>query len=56
MAQTTVTITQVGDKWRLEGTTYIDNDINKPWPFSFEVNSEEEANKWVEQHKMEVVT
>jgi hypothetical protein len=54
--QSTVTITEVGGKWRLEGTTYINNDASKPWNFSFEVNSEEEANKWVEKHNLQVVT
>lgn len=50
MAKTTVTITQEGDKWRIQGTTYINNDPNKPWPVDFLVNSEAEANQWVEKH------
>jgi hypothetical protein len=53
--QSTVTKTEVDGKWKLEGTTYINNDENKPLPFSFEVNTEEEANHWIDKHNLQEV-
>jgi len=56
MPQTEVTITEEPDgKWRLQGTTYIDNDINKPWPVNFVVDTYEEAMRWVQMHGMKVL-
>lgn len=50
MAKTTVTITEVDGKWKVQGTTYVDNDPNRPWPVDFECKTEQEALDWAAKH------
>jgi len=50
MPETIVTIAKEGGKWRMVGTTYIDNDANKPWPVDMEFGTKAEALFWAEKH------
>lgn len=54
MAKTTVSITEEGGKWRIQGTTYIDNDENKPWPVDFLCDTYAQAMDWVNNHGWEL--
>lgn len=47
---TTVTKSEDGGKWKLVGTTYIDNDISKPWSVDMEFATEAEADVWIQKH------
>jgi hypothetical protein len=50
-----VKLSKKGKKWKIEGTTYINNDPKQPWPISFECSTKEEAQEWIEKHKLEVI-
>ncbi len=47
---TVVTVTLVNGKWEVKGTTFIDGNINKPWPVDLKFNTENEALTWCEHH------
>ena len=50
MPETIVTITEEGGKYRMVGTTYIDNDINKPWPVNVLFDTEAQATNFATKH------
>jgi len=50
MPETVVTITKEGGKWYMVGTTYIGNDVRKPWPVDLKFDTKKEALFWVEKH------
>ena len=50
MPETIVTLTEENGKCRMEGTTYIDNDPEKPWPVNVLWDTEEEARDFAEKH------
>ena len=50
MPETIVTLVKVGTKWKMTGTTYIDNNPNKPWPVSMEFRTKTEGLHWAEKH------
>ena len=50
MAKTTVSITEENGKWRVTGTTYIDNDPNKPWPVDVVFDRQEQAQNFAAKH------
>lgn len=54
MARTAVEVVEENGKWRITGTTYIDNDENRPWPVDFECETENEAMEWVRNHGWEL--
>lgn len=47
---TTVTKTEDNGSWIVAGTTYIDGDIDKPWPVNMTFETEAEADYWIEKH------
>ena len=50
MPKTIVTIVKEGGKCRMKGTTYINNDVNKPWPVNVLWDSREQALKFATAH------
>ena len=54
MVKTKVTVTEENGNWRVQGTTYIDNDENRPWPVCFDCSTREEAIEWVSKHGWEL--
>lgn len=50
MLEIIVTITEVDGKWHMTGTTYIENDENKPWPVDLKFATEAAALNFAGKH------
>jgi hypothetical protein len=50
VAKTTVKIAKQNGKWKMTGTTYINNDENSPWPVTMVFSTKAEGLKWAQLH------